>query len=81
MISVSEGKMSTQFLGIVDTLREWAAHWDLGFDDLVKAIVSTWDERDQGTKNSFFVIEWDDRDQGTKKSFFVIEKLRRGINS
>ena len=81
MISVSEEKMSTQFLGLVNTLREWADYWHLGCDDLVKAIVSTWDERDQGTKNSFFVIEWDDRDQGTKKSFFVIEKRRRGINS
>ena len=80
MISVSED-MSTQFRGLVNTLREWAALWGLGRDDLVNALQRTWDDRDQGTKKSLFVIEWDDRGQGTKKSFFVIEKRRRGINS
>ena len=78
MISVSEEKMSTQFLGLVESMRGWAEYWHLGRDDLVNAIQRTWDDRDQGTKKSLFVIEWDDRAQGTKKSFFVIDKRRRG---
>ena len=78
MISVSEEKMSTQFLELVESMRGWAEYWHLGRDDLVNAIQRTWDDRDQGTKKSLFVIEWDDRAQGTKKSFFVIDKRRRG---
>ena len=81
MISVSEEVMSHQFRKLVNTIRPWAEHWHLGRDDFVNALQRTWDDRDQGTKKSLFVIEWDDRDQGTKKSFFVIEKRRRGINS
>ena len=81
MISVSEEVMSHQFRKLVESIRGWAEYWQLGRDDLVNAIQRTWDDRDQGTKKSLFVIECDDRGQRTKSSFFVIENRGIGINS